>query len=477
MNRIIDREQVYLFLPQFLQNMVISFEGRRLDKRRYGSSFAELFRDVSGRTFIPVGKLNTYRMNRLRGFLASASEVPYWKKQFSIYGVDIRASDVMTELNKLPILSKAEVKRNQELITNTNTGGEIVWCHTSGTTGSGLVFPATRTAEREQWATWWRYRYSHGVYRDTRCGYFGGRSIVPLGRKRPPYWRVNHPCHQILFSAYHLSEHTAEAYVGALVEYGVPWLHGYPSVLALLAGFIRDQGINPLPPVKVITTGAESLLPAQRRLIREVFGAEVFQHYGQAEGAANFSECEYGRLHVDEDFSHVEFIPIPGADGACQIIGTNWANPVFPLIRYDTGDIATLSNDECSCGRPGRLVASVDGRMEDYLVLPNGVKVGRLDHIFKDLVHILEAQIVQFEPGQAVFRIVKGAEFENAGEEKRLLTEARKRLGPEIAIKIEYTDRIPRTSSGKIRFVVSHIQGGRLECSFERPVLHANSID
>ena len=49
------------------------------------------------------------------------------------------------------------------------------------------------------------------------------------------------------------------------------------------------------------------------------------------------------------------------------------------------------------------------------------------------------------------------------GEEKRLLVEARKRLGSEIAIKIEYTDHIARTSSGKLRFVISHVSSGKLE--------------
>ena len=465
MNRAIDREQVYLLLPGFLQNLVVSFEGRRLINRRYDSAFEELFRELNERTFIPARELSFYRIKRLRHFLAAAGKVPYWQEKFSRHEVDIRASDIMAELNKLPILSKKEVKANQDRITNRESGEKTVSCHTSGTTGSGLVFPVTRGAEQEQWATWWRYRHWHGIDRNTWCGYFGGRSIVPLARKRPPYWRINHAGHQLMLSAYHLSENTAEAYIGALIEHGISWLHGYPSILALLAGFIRNKRITNLPPVKVITTGAESLLPNQRGLIREVFGAKVFQHYGQAEGAANLSECEYGRLHVDEDFSLVEFIPIPGENNACRIVGTNWTNSAFPLIRYDTGDIAALSNDECPCGRSGRLVDAVDGRKEDYLILPNGVRVGRLDHIFKDLVHILEAQIVQFEPGEAVFRIVKGAAYDDSGEEKRVLVEARKRLGSEIAIKIEYTDHIARTSSGKLRFVISHVSEGKLESS------------
>ncbi len=466
MNRIFDREQLYLLLPGVLQDLAISFEGRRIISRRYNSAFEDLFRAVDGRTFVPVKELNIYRMKRLRQFLTAAGKVPYWQEKFGSYKVDIHASDIMAELTKLPILSKEEVKANLERITNREAGEKTASCHTSGTTGSGLVFPVTRGAEQEQWATWWRYRQWQGIDRNRWCGYFGGRSIVPLGRKRPPFWRINRPGRQLMFSAYHLSENTAQAYIGALIKHGVSWLHGYPSALALLASFIRDQGIKTLPPVTVITTGAESLLSHQRELIGGVFGAKVFQHYGQAEGVANLSECEYGRLHVDEDFSLVEFIPIPGENTTCRIVGTNWANAAFPLIRYDTGDIAVLSNKRCPCGRQGRLVDAVDGRKEDYLILPNGVRVGRLDHIFKDLVHIMEAQVVQFEAGEAVFKIVKDAAYDGLGEEKRLLAEARKRLGNEMTIKIEYADHIPRTPSGKLRFVVSHVSGGKLESSF-----------
>jgi phenylacetate-CoA ligase len=145
-----------------------------------------------------------------------------------------------------------------------------------------------------------------------------------------------------------------------------------------------------------------------------------------------------------------------------RIIGTNWANPAFPLIRYDSGDIATLSNLKCPCGRSGRIVASVDGRKEDYLILPNGVKIGRLDHIFKDLVHIREAQIVQTEKGSAVFKVVKGTDYDSSGSEKKLLNEARKRLGNDIKLGVEYVDTIPRTRSGKLRFVVSELEEGKL---------------
>ena len=91
------------------------------------------------------------------------------------------------------------------------------------------------------------------------------------------------------------------------------------------------------------------------------------QHYGMAEAVANISECEHDQLHVDEDCAAVEFIPNSDGPGY-KIIGTNFTNLATPLLRYDVQDLVTLTNVTCSCGRPGRVVASVDGRAEDYII-------------------------------------------------------------------------------------------------------------
>ena len=89
-----------------------------------------------------------------------------------------------------------------------------------------------------------------------------------------------------------------------------------------------------------------------------------------------------GRLHVDEDFAFVEFVPVDRRRG-CRVVGTGVTNRAFPLVRYDVGDIARVSGRTCGCGRPGRIIDAIDGRREDYVVLPSGAMVGRLDHIFK----------------------------------------------------------------------------------------------
>ena len=458
-----DIEAVYSRLPGFAQNLACTYEGFRIQQRRYNSEFRRLLSEAESRSAWTTDQVMDYRDRHLRAYVQHcASAVPYFREQFRKTGFAPESIQGIENLRMLPILSKSEVVANSSrLQSQTVDSRTCVVCHTSGTTGSGLRFSVTLEAFRAQWAVWWRYRRWHGIDLTTKCGFFGGRSVVPVTHKAAPFWRYDLARHQILFSGYHLSEATLPFYLEELRRQRPPWLCGYPSLLTLLASHVlesgRDLGYTP----RWITAIAENLLPMQKSVIAKAFGITPVQHYGMAEGAANISECEMGRLHVDEDFSALEFMPDKDLD-TYRVIGTAFANRATAFLRYEVGDRVRLSTESsCPCGRPGRLVEAIDGRLEDYVIRHDGAMVGRMDHIFKDLVNIREAQIVQDAPGRIQIRVVRGASY-GEDDEKRLHAESRKRLGAETEVKIEYWESLPRGSSGKLRFVISSLPGGRI---------------
>ena len=448
-----DLETIYSFLPVSFQNLVCTLQGFRINRRRYGKGYNGTYEACLSRLAMPADALRALQGNRMRQHMIIARQTPFWDTRFRDYAIDLDRDDIWSQYSALPILTKQEVHTHREQIINkTLPYRQLITRHTSGTTGSGLVFPVTIEAEHEQWATWWRYRHTHGITRHEWCGYFGGRSIVPISQKKPPFWRINKAAKQILFSTYHLSDKTAPTYLHALQQYRPAWLHGYPSALSLLAGAIRSIAPSFTSWIRVVTTGAESLLDHQRQVIAAVFNCPVRQHYGLAEGTSSISECPSGNLHVDEDFAYTDFVPHQTHAHLHRIVGTNWTNVAFPLIRYDSGDHVVLERRDCDCGHPGRLVKSIDGRQEDYILLPSGARLGRLDHIFKDMQLIAEAQITQRASGPVTFRIVRRSGY-NADTEKHLIAESRKRMGSDIVITVEYVTSLPRTSSGKLRFV------------------------
>lgn len=448
-------QRAYEGVPPWLRDVAVSAYGAYLHRQRYGGEFDHLVEQANAATFATSRELQAIQQRLWREVLAPAlREVPaYAGRDVSLEG-----------LKALPILAKAEVRENpDQYVRRTADRRGWVKAHTSGTTGAGLIFWTTRYALRRQWAFWWRYRGWHGITRSEWCGVFGGRTVVPSTRVEPPFWHVNLPGRSILFSQYHLTPERARLYLEEIRRRRIRWLHGYPSILALVARAGLDAGMAGTLEVKWITTGAENLLAAQRRDIERMFGVPPRQHYGMAEGVANISECPDGRLHVDEDYSVVEFLPRADAGPGLRIVGTTLDNNATPLLRYDTGDFAVLApaGESCPCGRTGRLVLSIDGRREDYIVLADGSLIGRIDHLFKDAVRVTEAQVVQKKAGEAIFRIVRGAGY-SSDDEQALTEEVRQRFGDRLRLEFEYVDALPRTSAGKLRLVVSELAGGQI---------------
>ena len=91
---------------------------------------------------------------------------------------------------------------------------------------------------------------------------------------------------------------------------------------------------------------------------------------------------------------------------------------------------------------------------------PDGRLIGRLDHIFKKQVDILEAQIRQDSKEALEVLLVPDKTFTQKSE-RLLIGEIRRRLGDEIHIDIRQVDTIPRERNGKFRAVKSNV--GRLE--------------
>jgi len=458
-------DRAYQWLPIPLQNLACSVYGYHLIRRRYGQGYQRVEDEVFSREHWAPERVKELSAGRLREVIRyAARSVPYYRSLFASLKLDPRDIRDPQALRLLPVLKKSTVQeRISEFRSDQWSSMRCTTAHTSGTTGSGLVFPLTLEAERGQWAIWWRYRARFGISRRTWYAHFYGKSIVPLRQTQPPFWRINWPGRQILFSGYHLADQYLPYYIDELNRRRPPWIQGYPSLLALVADYILRTGSTLTYRPRIVTIGAETLLEHQKAIIEKAFGAPCRQHYGLTEGVANMSECPFGRLHVDEDFACVEFEP--AGESLSQVVGTGYSNLAFPLIRYDTGDVAELDsghNGSCPCGRPGRLVRRIDGRIEDYIVTPDGRRLGRLDHVFKDMLNVRECQIYQDREDRVVFRVVRGVNY-TAEDERAIRHEARSRLGDGVAVDFAYVSELERTPRRKLRFVISELAKGKID--------------
>ena len=453
MSRLLDRERLYALLPDSLQRAAVQVEGWRLERSKFGGDFEARLAAYLAHDRLSADELHAVRREKMRAVLGRAArEVPYWSEAFRKAGLDPGRVEGPDDLAALPVLTKDEILRQGDRLRNPNVPrSRLVSAHTSGTTGAGLVFVWTVEARRDQWAVWWRHRMRHGIARGTWFAAFQGRTIVPGVPRRSVYWRTNRPGRQVMYSQYHFNPATAPLYLEDLARRQLPWYHGYPSFLAMVAAAALASPAKPELRPRFVTTGAENLLATQKRVIEEAFGVAPVQHYGLAEAVANASQCPNGLLHLDEDFAAVELRPASG--GAYRILGTGLANDAMPFVRYDTGDLARLAPEGCPCGLPGRVLSSIDGREEDVLELSDGSLVGRLDHLFKDMVRVAEAQIRQKRPGACRIVLVPRPGF-TSRDEQALLRECRDRFGDRLDVEIEIAESIERTPSGKLRMVI-----------------------
>src|SRR5690606_8702965 len=207
-----DFKQIYNYLPSSFQNALVSIYGVLNDSRRYGLSFDEALEKVIKQD-ADAEKLKEIQAKLLSDFIKHAENSNYWKRRFLEFSLDVNG-DPFVEIKKLPVITKSEVRDNASDIVI--PVASMRKRSTSGSTGAGLSFFGDKEFEAIQWAVWWRYWLRYGIRRDMWCAHFGGKTVVPIHRKTPPYYRVNYFSRQVMFSAYHLSSSSVVDYISVL---------------------------------------------------------------------------------------------------------------------------------------------------------------------------------------------------------------------------------------------------------------------
>jgi phenylacetate-CoA ligase len=452
---------MYFALPPALRNHVATVYGWRERQLRYGAFYAQSLKFLQESQYWSNAQLYEFQQKTLTQYLEQVlPATPYYRRR-DVY----RPSG---DLASYPILTKQEVRlHSRQLISEDVQREQCRWGQTSGTTGTPLRFPLTlKCFQREYAFRALHYSWS-GVNLDERppIAICAGHPVASHRQAAPPYWVYDRANNWLILSSYHLSQKNLAAYVRELERFQPVLLAGYPSSLYLLALAYQRHGATGLR-LRGVFTGSETLLAFQRAAMEQAFGTKVFNWYGNSEMCANIVECEYGEMHLKLEHSFVEVLDVenrpckPGASG--RLICTGFGNHAFPLIRYEIGDVVTLSPETTSrCGRGGTLVTAVEGRTEDYIVTPDGKLVGRLDHLFKGKKNVVEAQVVQHCVEEIIIRIVPSPDF-TSSDELEIRQEAVERLGDSIRISFEYVDRLHRGRNGKCPFIVSSLDRGEV---------------
>lgn len=453
---------LYSRMPHSARSIAASVYSYKTSREKYGKYYIEWRKFLDESALWSAEQMRDWQNRALVGYLKRITEGSSYYNSFAheIYKI-ADLTDPLSGIVLLPLMNKLIVKERYGEIPIFD-GSRRYRFSSSGTTGVSLHVFLTQYAYQREYAFRWKYLSVGGASRGDRFVYFLGNEIMPQASMKGPYYIYDYTQSCAYFSIFHLSLDSIRSYVEEFNRIAPKYIKGYPSAIYSYVRLAKSRGLISRP-VTAIYTASEVLHDSHRLEIEEYFSAPIYQWYGQVETTVNIHECTQRRLHVKEEYGYLEilddagFPATPGVAG--KAYGTGWGNTAFPLVRYDTGDMMVWDkNQSCICGMSGRIIERIIGRDEDVIVTPDGRHFTRLDFIFKPIEGVLESQIAQVETDALEIRVVPTKGF---GPEQRSMIEKmiKRYLGNDMRIYIMEVESVPRAKSGKVRYVISELDG------------------
>jgi phenylacetate-CoA ligase len=444
-------EHVYGFIPPSI---------------RYGSVFRETYAFLQESQWWSREKLEEYQIQQLSTLLNHAySNVPYYRRVFDERA--LKPKDILNvdDLGKLPYLTRDIIQENlKDLMATNYHKSKFRYLTTGGSTGKPLEFYTERgVTEAKDWAfmlTQWKMV---GITLSDKIAVLRGKVVDSANKGK--FWEYSAASKKLILSSYHMIDETIPKYVEKIRKFKPDFIQAYPSVVTILARFMKENNVEPFPTIKAIVCDSENLYTWQREMLEKVFQCRCFDFYGHAERAVLAGQCEKGSYyHLFSEYGVTEIIgidgkPVTDENRGGEVVATALNNFVCPLIRYRTMDLAVPTNDKCECGRGYALLKKIEGRLQQLIVskrkdlLP---LTGAYGLVAKSSENVKEAQFYQDKEGEIILNIIERESYTDR-DTRNIKDSFYRRFGDEFNLNIRFVESIPRTQSGKYRFLIQKL--------------------
>ena len=259
----------------------------------------------------------------------------------------------------------------------------------SGTSGSRGVF-AVSSREKNRWAGILLAKaLTQGIFAGERAALFLRANSNLYTAVRTPFLK---------FEFFDLLA-AMPGHIERLNAYGPTTLVAPAQVLRRLA-LEKVAGRLTINPRRILSA-AEVLEPQDRELITTAFGAVLGEVYQATEGFLGIT-CSHGRLHLNEEFVHVEPEWVDDQQTRFVPIVTDFTRQTQPVVRYRLNDVLVASHEKCPCGSATRVIQAIEGRCDDMLKLPG--RDGRSVEVFADPISRV---LLQALPVDKDYRLVQ----------------------------------------------------------------------
>lgn len=356
-------------------------------------------------------------------------------------------------LSDFPVMNKTILNEHyDEIAVHTFDDKPTHKMHTSGSTG--IPFTVIQDlAKRERHIADLKYFGALAGYKDgdPMCYLRAKPTATPEEQERDNIWQLD---------ICNLNEKNLTEYYHVMVEKKCTALIAYPSTLETAVDFWSKHFRNSSE-IKTIISTSETLTDEVKDKLRAFFGdVGIYARYsntengilGQETGASgvfrlNWASYYFEILKLESDE--------PAEEGEIgRIVVTDLYNKAFPMIRYDTGDVAKMHH-----GAENTLPEFVEllGRRMDLIYDTKGEVVSpfllcrtmRLSH------GIEQWQFIQETETEYILKITANTEKKPKCEEE--IKSFQKTLGQNAMIRVEYVEHIPVMNSLKRKLIVSKL--------------------
>ena len=323
---------------------------------------------------LPREKLNRIELKYFQDL------VTYGKTHSNLYkeklkGIEVGDIKTFEDIKKVPFTYKEELRKWQENVEPFPYGGLLgvpieevcTFRQTSGTTGKPVYVPETYESWQWRIEAWCHILYMAG-FRPSH------RVFLPFGYNvYVAFWEAHYAAEKLGCEVIPGGALDTKGRVNKIIEMKANAMAGTPTYTLNIAQEAMAMGIDPKSfGIERILGAGEPLPEATRKRIEATYGCKMFDHIGCTEtcGFAGMCEAQDG-LHMIEPLFLVELLDretlskevAEGEQGV--LVVTPLGRRSFPVIRFNTNDVAVKGPSTCGCGRTSQKMMEIVGRVDD----------------------------------------------------------------------------------------------------------------
>jgi phenylacetate-CoA ligase len=327
---------------------------------------------------IDRSSLESLQVSRLRETLSNVfKNVPLLRERFSEAGITEKSIDSIKDVSELanfPFMKKTDLREHYPFGLFAKPLKEVNRLHaSSGTKGKPTVVGYTKN-DIDTWA--------EACARSLACG--GGKPSDILHNSYgyglfTGGLGMHYGAERLGCTVVPASGGRTQQQIMLLQDFGARILLSTPSYALNMAYTMAEMKI-PRDTIKleIGIFGAEPWTEEMRGQLESLLQIQALDIYGLSEvmGPGVSMECLEGKhgLHIWEDLFIAEIVdPLTGKvlplgeEG--ELVFTTLTKEAFPVVRYRTGDLSTLIEEPCVCGRTMRRMTRVRARLDDMLII------------------------------------------------------------------------------------------------------------